>query len=315
MGAGLREKLRTLASGRVGDGCPLLRDFPTLTPVSVFVKGVRRAHSQSGVVDGVGRGARCVSRDAKTHSLRRMRRPRLVLVALAIAAASAAMGAGTGHAQDGGKVVRLPLPQYDGTLTPYSFELAYPLVNLVYDTLMWRDAKGTPQPWLARSVSRENGGRRYIVRLRPGLRWHDGRPLTAADVAFTFDFVRRRFHPRFTPQLENVASGPGDRPAHGPVRPAAAFLGVPRPATRGPADPSSAPLAGPARRGDSGGCSGGKRPLSTHADQPEQGLHLQSQPRATSGGDRGWIRSRCRSSERKTARTARFRRAAWTCCR
>ncbi len=107
---------------------------------------------------------------------------------------------------DAAKLVRLPFPKYDGTLTPYTFEVGYPLVTLVYDTLLWRDAKGVPRPWLARSVKRTNAGRRVTVRLRKGVRWHDGRPLTAADVAFTFRYVAGRFHPRFTPQLARIES-------------------------------------------------------------------------------------------------------------
>lgn len=108
--------------------------------------------------------------------------------------------------------VRLPFPAYDGTLTPYTFALGFPLMTLVYDTLMWRDAEAIPQPWLGRSISRSGDGRRLTVRLREGVRWHDGRPLTAADVAFTFRYVAEHYHPRFTPQLEDVrrvrASGP-----------------------------------------------------------------------------------------------------------
>ena len=100
--------------------------------------------------------------------------------------------------------VRLPFPAYDGTLTPYTFSLGYPLVTLVYDTLLWRDAAGIPQPWLARSVTRSNGGRRLTITLRDGVRWHDGRPLTAADVAFTLRFVARHYHPRFTPGLGDI---------------------------------------------------------------------------------------------------------------
>jgi peptide/nickel transport system substrate-binding protein len=134
-----------------------------------------------------------------------MMRRRLATAALVLVAIAVGSGVDDGYAQPRHTVVRLPLPQYDGTLTPYTFELAYPLVTLVYDTLMWRDAMGVPQPWLAQSVSRENGGRTYTVRLRKGVRWHDGRPLTAADVAFTFDFVARRFHPRFTPQLSDIS--------------------------------------------------------------------------------------------------------------
>lgn len=100
--------------------------------------------------------------------------------------------------------VRLPFPAYDGTLTPYTFALGYPLMTLVYDTLLWRDAEGIARPWLARSVTRSNNGRRLTLRLRDGVRWHDGRPLTAADVAFTFRYVADRYQPRFTPQLEDV---------------------------------------------------------------------------------------------------------------
>lgn len=129
----------------------------------------------------------------------------IVLAALGTAAAAAAVGSATADAQSRAKGVRLPFPKYDGTLTPYTFELGYPLVTLVYDTLLWRDSEGVAQPWLGRSVKRSDGGRRLTIRLRRGVRWHDGRPLTAADVAFTFDFVARRFHPRFTPQLADVA--------------------------------------------------------------------------------------------------------------
>lgn len=102
------------------------------------------------------------------------------------------------------EVLRLPFPQYDGSLTPYTFQLGYPLVTLVYDTLLWRDAAGIPRPWLARSVTRTENGQRLVIKLRPGLRWHDGRPLTAADVAFTFAYMAERYQPRFTPQLAGV---------------------------------------------------------------------------------------------------------------
>lgn len=109
-------------------------------------------------------------------------------------------------------VLRLPFPQYDGGLTPYTFELGYPLLTLVYDTLMWRDREGVPRPWLARSVRRSRGGRRLTISLRPDARWHDGRRVTARDVAFTFSLMRSRPQPRFTPQLVDVervtATGP-----------------------------------------------------------------------------------------------------------
>jgi peptide/nickel transport system substrate-binding protein len=104
------------------------------------------------------------------------------------------------------KTVRVSFPSDDGSLTPYTFTTGYPLVMLVYDSLMWRDAGGVPRPWLASSVRRDGGGRRVIVRLRAGIRWHDGQPFGADDVVFTFRRLAERSHPRFTPQLRDIAS-------------------------------------------------------------------------------------------------------------
>ena len=101
-------------------------------------------------------------------------------------------------------LVRLPFPQDDGTLTPYTFELGYALMTLVYDTLFWRDADGVPQPWLARAVDTSADGRELTVHLVDKARWHDGVPVTAADVAFTLAFVADRPHPRFTPEVSAV---------------------------------------------------------------------------------------------------------------
>ena len=148
-----------------------------------------------------------VSRVMRISVLRRVVVGLLLVVAASVAAAPAAAQVPTTR-----DLVRLPFPQYDGSLTPYTFELGYPLVTLVYDTLMWRDARGIPRPWLARSVQRSGDGRRLTIRLRSDARWHDGRRVTAQDVAFTFDYMRTRPQPRFTPQLADIqrvrASGP-----------------------------------------------------------------------------------------------------------
>jgi peptide/nickel transport system substrate-binding protein len=131
---------------------------------------------------------------------------RSVLAAFVVAMAAGAwpVPASAATATATADAVRLPFPAYDGTLTPYTFGLGYPLVTLVYDTLLWRDEAGIPRPWLARSVTRSEDGLRLTVRLQDGVRWHDGRPLTAADVAFTFRYVASHYQPRFTPQLALV---------------------------------------------------------------------------------------------------------------
>ncbi len=136
----------------------------------------------------------------------------MLAASLAAGLAAGAHPAPAGAAAPAAELVRLPFPKYDGNLTPYTFELGYPLMTLVYDTLLWRDAQGVPRSWLARSVTRSKGGRRLTIRLRKGVRWHDGRPLRAADVEFTFQLFARRPQPRFTPELTEVegvrATGP-----------------------------------------------------------------------------------------------------------
>ncbi len=61
--------------------------------------------------------------------------------------------------------------------------------NLLYAGLLARDENARLVPDLAESYAVPDA-RTIVVRLREGLRFHDGRPLTAADVAFTFDSIR-----------------------------------------------------------------------------------------------------------------------------
>lgn len=121
-------------------------------------------------------------------------------------AAGLVVAAATSPAATAGQVpvLRFPFPRDDGTLTPYTFELGYSLVTLVYDTLLWRDDKGVAQPWLATGVEQSGDGRRVTAHLASGVRWHDNAPFTSDDVAFTFDHLTERPHPRFTPQVAAI---------------------------------------------------------------------------------------------------------------
>lgn len=101
-------------------------------------------------------------------------------------------------------VVRIPVPHDSGKLTPFSPDIAYPLMTLIYDTLMWRDRAGVPQPWLADSVEPSPDGLDVKIRLAEGATWHDGKPVTSQDVAFTYRYFVEQSHPRFGPQLRPV---------------------------------------------------------------------------------------------------------------
>ncbi len=68
----------------------------------------------------------------------------------------------------------------------------YIQTSFIYDTLYWKDNSGQFVPWLATGYKRSDDGRSYTFTLRDGVTWHDGQPLTAEDVAFTFDYFRRQ---------------------------------------------------------------------------------------------------------------------------
>ena len=60
------------------------------------------------------------------------------------------------------------------------------IADLLYDGLLAKRPDGDLVPALAESWEVLDGGLRYRFRLRDGVVFHDGRPLTAADVAWTF---------------------------------------------------------------------------------------------------------------------------------
>ncbi|GAC1684728.1 MAG: ABC transporter substrate-binding protein [Gemmatimonadaceae bacterium] len=67
---------------------------------------------------------------------------------------------------------------------------------LLYDGLVALDDSLRPVPALAERWEIEEKGARYRFHLRRGVSWHDGRPLTARDVTFTFQQLLLRYHAR-----------------------------------------------------------------------------------------------------------------------
>lgn len=64
------------------------------------------------------------------------------------------------------------------------------VIRLLFAGLIATDLlSGEPRPGLAESWSTTPDGRTWTFKLRPGLRWSDGEPLTADDVVFTWNEV------------------------------------------------------------------------------------------------------------------------------
>ena len=62
-------------------------------------------------------------------------------------------------------------------------------LRLIYDSLFRLSLEGTPTPWVATDLNRVDDTT-YDVTLRTGMKWHDGEPLTAEDVKFTYDLIK-----------------------------------------------------------------------------------------------------------------------------
>lgn len=61
---------------------------------------------------------------------------------------------------------------------------------LMYQGLMYEHASGTAQPLLAETMAVSDDGLTYSFALRRGVRFHTGQAMTAADVKYSYDYVR-----------------------------------------------------------------------------------------------------------------------------
>jgi peptide/nickel transport system substrate-binding protein len=114
------------------------------------------------------------------------------------AASAAAPAAASAAGQDCHAVKRGGTLQYGVDQDVISFDAANTQDNgslwadmNIYDQLVRLNPDGTKVvPDLAQSWTVKNGGRVYVFHLRHDARFYDGTPVTAADVAFTYDRVR-----------------------------------------------------------------------------------------------------------------------------
>ena len=62
--------------------------------------------------------------------------------------------------------------------------------SLVFASLMKHDSNNQLTGDLAESIQTDERGLNYTVKLKPNLTWHDGQPLTSADVAYTYQTIQ-----------------------------------------------------------------------------------------------------------------------------
>lgn len=132
-----------------------------------------------------------------------------LLFAVALLAAASCSPA-TAPADDQGPIqVRLAIARDEGSLNPYTYVSGYPghnLLLLIYDTLFQLDEQNVPQPWLVEKYQPAADGLAWSFALHEGVTWHDGTPLTAEDVKFSYEYYREHNHGRWTKAVAAVES-------------------------------------------------------------------------------------------------------------
>jgi peptide/nickel transport system substrate-binding protein len=137
--------------------------------------------------------------------------------AIAVIAAIAAVVAGTASGQEGAKPLTLTVAlQQDldsANPTVGVTVAAYEFWNLQYATLTDKASKDfAPIPGLAASWTASADKRTWTYKLRPNLKWSDGQPLTADDVAYTINRARREEWLNYSQTVANVtATAPDPR--------------------------------------------------------------------------------------------------------
>lgn len=92
----------------------------------------------------------------------------------------------------GGRLIEgmIGQPQHLNPLLSESNLVDAELVDLLFDGLTRYDENGFLKPALARSWDISDDGLTYSFELRDDVLWHDGEPLTASDVVFTFSLLQ-----------------------------------------------------------------------------------------------------------------------------
>jgi len=125
----------------------------------------------------------------------------LAIVSLAILPANAAM------LKKGGTMVVVlggDVPNINPAITSDILQML--VSGQVYNTLVRLDSKGNPQPNLAKSWEITDDGKKYTFHLQKGVKWHDGKPFTSADVVHGLLQVNRKYSGHAVTLLKSVTS-------------------------------------------------------------------------------------------------------------
>jgi peptide/nickel transport system substrate-binding protein len=107
------------------------------------------------------------------------------------------------------KVLRWGYPSDIASLNPLSSTNThdFQVTRLIYDRLVRIAPNGKPENWAAESITDvNNDGKTFEIKLRSSMKFHDGEPVTAEDVKFSFDLVKEVESPFFMGMVKPIES-------------------------------------------------------------------------------------------------------------
>jgi peptide/nickel transport system substrate-binding protein len=138
---------------------------------------------------------------------------RRACLAMVLALATGVLGlgdsaAGQSEDVDTTPLLRIALAGDENTLSPYMITFrsgkTIDLVPLVYDSLWYSPFEEEPELWLAERSETSEDGRVWTVDIRSGVTWHDGEPMTAEDVAFTYRYFAEHESPLYSHHVNDL---------------------------------------------------------------------------------------------------------------
>lgn len=135
-------------------------------------------------------------RPGAVHPARPPARHRLSALAVAVLLTCGGLAAGAAApaasaASTPGSTLRIEADTSISTFNPFLsyFNGELNVLGSIYPTLTMINEQGKPAPYLATSWTTSPDQLTWTFKIRSGLKWSDGKPLTAADAAWTFNLI------------------------------------------------------------------------------------------------------------------------------
>ena len=127
-----------------------------------------------------------------------VKRVMILALVVGLAATATACGGSKSSKSNGGGSTAVTISNEQGStwscgFNPFNSDVNSFSVGPIYEELTFVNGlqSGKTTDWLASNYAWSNGNKTLTFTIRPGVKWSDGKPMTAADVVFTFNLLKK----------------------------------------------------------------------------------------------------------------------------